>query len=127
MAKKKPQLKKIPDHIQRIAATISAVGVVCATLGGIGHWIISEVSATTNSRIDKIEQKIDENQLNNELATMRLELMTLISHDPDNVIEIEKLAKKYFNPPYNGDTYMTSVISRWCEEKNINCGEIMIK
>lgn len=128
MAKKKEsRLRKMPDHIQRLAATISAVGVVCAALAGIGNWIISEVSATTNSRIDTIEKKIDENQLNNELATMRLELMTLISHSPDNVLEIEKLGKKYFNPPYNGDAYMSKIFSDWCAEQSINCGEIMLK
>lgn len=127
MSKRKFVLKNIPQKVKDIAAFISAVLVIFTALVGAGHWIVKEVTAATNDRIDSLEAKIDDNQESTELSTTRLELMMLLDHDPDNVIEIEKLARKYFNPPLNGNTYMTSVISEWCQQHNIDCGTIILK
>ena len=127
MAKEKFKLKNIPQKVKDVSAFISAVIAIGAALLGAGQWIVHEVTASTNNRVDILEQKIDDNQQTNELATTRLELMMLLDHDPDNVIEIEKLARRYFNPPLNGNTYMTSVISEWCLEHNIDCGTIILK
>lgn len=127
MVKEKFKLKNIPQKVKDVSAFISAVIAIGAALLGAGQWIVHEVTAATNSRVDALEQKIDDNQQTNELATTRLELMMLLDHDPDNVIEIEKLARKYFNPPLNGNTYMTSVISDWCTEHGIDCGTIILK
>lgn len=121
------KLKKIPQKVKDVAAFISAVLVIFTSLVGAGHWIVKEVTASTNDRIDALEDKIDDNQESTELATTRLELMMLLDHDPNNIIEIEKLARKYFNPPLNGNTYMTSVISKWCEDHDIDCGTIILK
>lgn len=127
MSKEKFKLKNVPQKVKDAAAFISAVLVIFTALIGAGQWIVHEVTASTNDRIDALEAKIDDNQETNELATTRLELMMLIDHDPDNIIEIEKLARKYFNPPLNGNTYMTSVISEWCTEHGIDCGTIILK
>ena len=127
MAKEKFKLKNIPQKVKDVSAFISAVVAIGAALLGAGQWIVHEVTASTNNRVDALEQKIDDNQQTNELATTRLELMMLLDHDPDNVIEIEKLARKYFNPPLNGNTYMTSVISDWCTKHEIDCGTIILK
>ena len=127
MVKEKFKLKNIPQKVKDVSAFVSAVIAIGAALLGAGQWIVHEVTAVTNNRVDTLEQKIDDNQQTNELATTRLELMMLLDHDPDNVIEIEKLARKYFNPPLNGNTYMTSVISEWCAEHDIDCGTIILK
>lgn len=124
---KKMKLRNWPQKVKDLAAFITAVIAIGAALLGAGQWIVHEVTASTNSRVDALEQKIDDNQQTNELATTRLELMMLLDHDPDNVIEIEKLARKYFNPPLNGNTYMTSVISKWCDDHGIDCGTIILK
>lgn len=123
----KTKLHKLPQKVKDFAALISAVIVIGTALIGAGHWIVKEVSASTNQRIDALEAKIDANQDENEVAITRLELMNLLQTDPENVIEIEKLARKYFNPPLNGNSYMTSVISRWCEAHGIDCGTIILK
>lgn len=119
-------LKRIPDGVQKLAALISAAGTICALFGGIGQWIVHEVTASTNSRIDTLETKMDDNQKNNELAVTRLELMNLLQTDPDNVIEIEKLGRHYFRD-LKGNAYMSGLISRWCTEHSVDCGEIMLK
>lgn len=123
----KLRFRNWPQKVKDISAFISAVIAIGAALLGAGQWIVHEVTAATNNRVDALEQKIDDNQQTNELATTRLELMMLLDHDPNNVIEIEKLARKYFNPPLNGNTYMTSVISEWCTEHGIDCGTIILK
>ena len=57
----------------------------------------------------KVEQKKDEQ------AITRLELMMLITHDPENVLEIEKLARKYFID-LEGDTYMSKMYSDYAKK-----------
>ena len=120
------QKKTITQRIKDSASLISAVLVIGGALVGAGNWIIGEVSATTNERLDALEAKIDGNQSKNELATTRVELIMLIEHDPTNTVEIEKLAKHYFID-LNGDTWATSVVSQWCKEQSVNCGEILLK
>lgn len=125
--KTKDKRMKLVEKIKSLSGFISAMVVIGGALIGAGQWIVHQINASTNSRMDSIEQKIDGNQQSNELSITRLELMTLIQTDPDNVIEIEKLAKKYFNPPLNGNAYMTSVISKWCEAHSVDCGSIILK
>lgn len=119
-------LRRIPDRIQKIAGIIVALGTIFGALGGFGQWIVHEVTASTNNRIDTLEQKMDNNQKNNELSVTRLELMNLLQTDPDNVIEIEKLGRHYFRD-LKGNAYMSGLISRWCVDHGVDCGEIMLK
>ena len=121
----KLRLKNWSQRVKDIAALLSAIIAIGATLIGGGKWLLTEINASTNARVDALEEKIDDNYTKDELATTRLELMVLMEHDPDNVIEIEKLARHYFSD-LEGNSYLTSVFSRWCREHGANC-EIVIK
>lgn len=121
----KSKIKNFSQKVKDVSAFISAVLVIIGALIGCGSWLIKEITASTNSRVNTLEQKIDDNYTKDELATTRLELMVLMEHDPDNVIEIEKLARHYFSD-LQGNSYLTSVFSRWCKEHGANC-EIVIK
>ena len=121
----KLKIKNWPQKVKDISALISAIIVIGGALIGGGKWLLSEINASTNARVDSLEEKIDSNSTKDELATTRLELMVLIEHDPENTIEIEKLAKHYFSD-LNGNSYLTSVFSKWCREHDANC-EIVIK
>lgn len=121
----KSKIKNFSQKVKDVSAFISAVLVIIGALIGCGSWLIKEITASTNSRVDTLEHKIDDNYTKDELATTRLELMVLMEHDPDNVIEIEKLARHYFSD-LQGNSYLTSVFSRWCKEHGANC-EIVIK
>ena len=114
MSKEKFNLKNVPQKVKDTAAFISAVLVIFTALIGAGQWIVHEVTAATNSRVDALEQKIDSNQKDNKLAILRLELLTLMESDPTNVVEIEKVAKSYFSN--GGDWYMTGLYSRYAKE-----------
>ena len=121
----KLKLKNWPQKVKDTAALLSAIIAIGAALVAGGKWLVTEINSSTNARVDTLEEKIDDNYTKDELATTRLELMVLMEHDPDNVIEIEKLAKHYFSD-LNGNSYLTSVFSRWCREHGANC-EIVIK
>lgn len=123
---KKLRLKNWTQRIKDFSALISAVLVIGAALIGAGQWIVHEVTASTNQRVDSLESKINDNYTKDELATTRLELMVLMEHDPENVIEIEKLARHYFLD-LKGNSYLTSVFSKWCREHGVNCAEIVLK
>ena len=118
-------MKNWPQKVKDISALVSAIIVIGGALIGGGKWLLTEINASTNARVDSLEEKIDSNSTRDELATTRLELMVLMEHDPDNTIEIEKLAKHYFSD-LNGNSYLTSVFSKWCHEHDANC-EIVIK
>lgn len=124
--KQRLKIRNFSQKTRDIAAFISAVIVIGGALLGCGKWLLSEINASTNTRVDALEQKIDENRENDELATTRLELMVLMEHDPDNVIEIEKLARHYFLD-LKGNSYLTSVFSRYCADHGLNCAEIVLK
>ena len=121
----KLRLRNWPQKVKDLAALVSAIIVIGGALVAGGKWLLAEINASTNARVDALEEKIDDNYAKDELATTRLELMVLMEQDPENVIEIEKLARHYFND-LNGNSYLTSVFSRWCREHSANC-EIVIK
>ena len=71
--------------------------------------------AVINDKIDTLTQNVDKGQRADKLAITRLELMMLMSHDPDNVLEIERLARKYF-VDMEGDSYMSKVYSDYAKK-----------
>ena len=113
--KKQLRLKDAPQKVKDIAAFISAMIVIGGALIGGGKWLLTEINASTNARVDALEKKIDDNQKENKLAVTRLELSSLIQSDPTNVVEIEKLGRYYFTE-LGGDRWMSSVYSNWCKE-----------
>lgn len=105
----------IPQKAKDIAAFISAIIVIGGALIGAGQWIVHQINFSVNNRVDALEQKIDDNQKENKLAITRLELMSLIQNEPDNIVEIEKLGRYYFQE-LSGDRWMSNVYSDWCRE-----------
>ena len=125
MSKEKKKIN-VSQKVKDVAAFVSAVIVIGGAMIGAGKWLLTEINASTNARVDALEGKIDDNYTKDELATTRLELMVLMEHDPDNTIEIEKLARHYFLE-LKGNSYLTSVFSKWCATHGLNCAEIVLK
>lgn len=114
MDKKLPK-ETLPDRIKKIAAVISAIGVITGAFAGVGNWIVSRVSEQTNERIAALELEVTEAHRESQLGITRLELQGLINDTPENKVEIEKMARFYFTE-LHGDTYMTSMYSKWAAE-----------
>ena len=113
--KKENQFGKISENLKKISAVISAIGVIIGAIVGVGGWIVNQVNAESNEQIQALEARLDEAHKESQLGITRLELQGLINDTPENRAEIEKLARYYFLE-LHGDTYMTSMYSKWATE-----------
>ena len=123
--KKENQFGKISENLKKISAVISAIGVIIGAFVGVGGWIVNQVNAESNEQIRALEARLDEAHKESQLGITRLELQGLINNTPENRAEIEKLARYYFLE-LHGDTYMTSMYSKWATEYGGNI-EIVLK
>lgn len=113
--KKENQFGKISENLKKISAVISAIGVIIGAFVGVGGWIVNQVNAESSEQIQALEARLDEAHKESQLGITRLELQGLINDTPENRTEIEKLARYYFLE-LDGDTYMTSMYSKWATE-----------
>lgn len=120
MATKKFLYDKADNKLQRVSRTIGAIVAIIGALSGVFGWIQSQFTAAISSQINDFRQEVKASNDSQDLAIMRLELMNLINNTPDNTVEIEMLGKKYFNPPYNGDSYMSVVYSQWANARGLD-------
>ena len=110
--------------IKRILGAIAAIGTIIGIVTGITGWVTTQLDnhlddkvETIITQIEALDAKSDEADKKLELSNTRLELTTLIAHNPDNIIEIEKVARYYFLD-LGGDWYMSQIYSDWAREYN---------
>lgn len=120
--KKKVSAKKIAEWIQTTAGVITALGVIMATMVGLGSWAISSALKGTNTRLDSMSGQLDQLQV----ESTRTQLITLMSNYPDNKSEILKVADKYFNE-YNGDWYVTELFEQWAAAHDVDAKTLLAK
>lgn len=122
MATKKTVAKKrtIRERLNGTSDVIGAVTVIGTACVGVGTWCVTQINASTNTKLDSISDQVTELKLD----TTRNQLLTLMKNYPDNEEEIMKVAKYYFKD-LNGDWYMTSLFIEWGEEKGIDVTEIV--
>ncbi len=118
MAKK--EKKKLVTRIKDVADVITATGVIGAATIGCATWVFSQASAGTNEKLDEIIEKVNVA----ELDAIRSQLLLLISNYPDNESEILKVAEYYFQD-LDGDWYVTSIFTKWAEDRGINPDSII--
>ncbi len=120
MKKSEKLYDKTDKKLQRIAGTIGAIAVILGAITGAFSWVQAQFANAISSQIDEFRQEVKASNDSQDLAIMRLELMNLIQNNPDNIVEIELLGKKYFNPPYNGDSYMSTIYSKWANARGLD-------
>lgn len=120
------KFERLRKHLDAIATVTVAVGTLGGALVAAGNWIIAEVSAQSNQRIDQLQDEINDHQKAQQLATTRVELMLLMEHDPTNKVEIERLARHYFLD-LGGNAWMSSRYSRWCAEHGGDASVVVAK
>lgn len=108
--------------VKRILGAIATIGTIIGTVSGITGWVTTQLDNHLDSKVQTIIQQIetldnksDEADRKLELSNTRLELTTLIAHNPENVLEIEKVARYYF-VDLGGDWYMSQIYSTWARE-----------
>ena len=122
MATKKTAAKKrtIRERLKGTSDVIGAVTVIGTACVGVGTWCVTQINASTNTKLDSISDQVTELKLD----TTRNQLLTLMKNYPDNEEEIMKVAKYYFND-LNGDWYITNLFIEWGEERGIDVTEIV--
>lgn len=111
---------KADKKLQRISGTVGAIVAIIGATSGLFGWIQSQFTNAISTQINDFRQEVKASNDSQDLAIMRLELMNLIQNSPDNIVEIEMLGKKYFNPPYNGDSYMSVIYSEWARARGLD-------
>lgn len=89
-------------------------GFIDAKLDDISSQIESVEQGVT-AQVDALREESQSADKESKLSRTRLELTTLIAHNPTNILEIEKVAKYYFIE-LGGDWYMSQIYSDWAKE-----------
>lgn len=105
---------RLDKKIQKVSATVGALVIIVGALTGVFSWISGQFTNAISSQIDEFRQEVKTSNDSQDLAIMRLELMNLIQNDPENVVEIEMLGKKYFEA--GGNSYVSRYFSAWAKE-----------
>lgn len=107
---------------KRILGAIATIGTVVGIVTGITSWVTVQIDNHLDDKvqaivkqIETLDAKSDEADHKLQLSNTRLELNTLIAHTPENVLEIEKVARHYFID-LGGDWYMSQIYSTWARK-----------
>lgn len=119
--------------LKRIVTFTSACGVIIGLFVGMFSWGVGQLNHLMDVKIQEVTARVEEMQTSiaeqvdnlraesqaadneSKLSRTRLELTTLISHNPTNIVEIEKVARYYFID-LGGDWYMSQIYSDWARE-----------
>lgn len=107
--------------VKRVLGVIATIGTIMGIVTGVTGWVSAQLDSHLDVKVQQITNRIEELNAKSdkadkklELSNTRLELTTLIAHNPDNVIEIERVAKYYFLD-LGGDWYMSQIYSEWAK------------
>ncbi len=118
MAKDKNKEKlfdKFSNKMSKIAGLISAILIIVSFSAGIVSWFSNQISKDISDRITALETEVKAANARTETQITRLELLNLMQNQPENVAEIEKVAKHYFRD-WGGDSCATGLDSKRCSE-----------
>lgn len=115
MAKKESLYDKADKRLHKWAATIGAVVAIVGALTGALGWVQTQFTNAVSVQMTELKEEMRESDRKTEIQITRLELITLIETQPENTVEIEKVAKHYFRD-LKADWYLTGIFSKWCRE-----------
>lgn len=116
----------LSERVRKLATIITSITVIIGATVGLCNWVLGVFSAEMDARIAQVETRIVASGAEQELDLVRIQLLGLIFHTPDNKAEIERVAYHYFQE-LHGDWYMTGIYSRWAEEHGGNVELVVIK
>lgn len=135
-SKLKCKWDNLDTKVQKLAKLLTSVAAIIGVLTAGTAWFLGQIDSAISNKIEDqtatLQQEVKQiasdreaTAKQTELQLTRLELLMLMETDPDNAIEIEKVARRYFID-LGGNTYMSSEFSRWCKLHNADC-EIVFK
>lgn len=87
-----------------------------------------EMKQDSNDKIDKLTQSVNKILTLSEDTrrdTLRIQLLMILAHQPDNIDTILKLAQAYF-VELKGDWYMTSEFNKWAKAHGVEVPQYII-
>lgn len=112
---KRKLFDRVSERTSKVASLISAALVILGALTGMVSWATSQFTNAISSQINEFREEVQAADKKTEVQITRLELMTLINTQPENIAEIEKVARHYFLD-LGADWYMTSIYSSWARK-----------
>lgn len=106
------KLEKLGTKITKTSAILSAIVAIIGVVSGICAWVSNQFQSVISTQLSSLQSDIESNDLKMEQQITRLELLNLIHNQPNNKVEIEKVARHYF-VDLKGDWYMTGIYSEW--------------
>lgn len=108
----------LPVKVQKVASFITALGVIFGCVFSALGYAKSLVNDAVCAKADEIETQLHSISMD----TTRLQLLSLMHTDPDNVNSILVVAHKYF-VDMKGDWYMTERFKEWAAAHNIELND----
>lgn len=115
MAKQESLYKKTDKKLQRLSKTIGAALVIIGAAGGFCAWVSDQFQEVVSKQISSFQEETRAANARQEQSITRVELLTLMTQDPENKAAIEKMARYYFKT-LDGDLWMTSKYSSWAKK-----------
>lgn len=136
MSSIKKKWDSLDKNVQKWAARLGAIATIVGVLVTGGSWIVSQLdnavathledqTQSIQAEVQQLSDKVSTKDRESELQLNRLELMMLMDNDPNNIVEIEKVAHHYFKD-LGGNSYMSSLYAKYCKQYGADC-EIMYK
>lgn len=101
-------------RVRKCATIVTSVMVIVGATVALCDWILNIFTSEIDARIEQVESQITTSSAEQELNSVRIQLLGLIFHTPENKAEIERVAYHYFRE-LHGDWYMTGLYSQWAE------------
>lgn len=121
MARQHKKLTEIiPAGVQKVAAFITACGIIVGAMTAVVSQIQAAATADLRSDIEQLSNDVASIKLD----TTRMQLLTLIHEEPDNVTDILKVAKYYFKD-LGGDWYMSGLFAEWAAQHDIDVSNLV--
>lgn len=108
------KIKVFESKIKNIATLITALGVIAGFISGGVMWADKILMGKINNRFNAISAQLD----NISADTTRIQLLSMIRHDPTNHEAIMRIARHYF-VDLGGDWYMTAIFHEWCAQEGV--------
>lgn len=115
MAKKESLYDRADKKLHKWAGTIGAIIAIMGALTGALNWAQAQFTNAMNSQMEGLKAEIQASDREQTQAITRVELLMLMTQDPENKAAIEKMARYYFKA-LDGDLWMTSRYSSWARE-----------
>lgn len=121
MTKQRKKLSEIiPKWAQNFVTIVAAITAALGVVTGMVSAIQEKVTADLKGDLEQLSQDVASIKLD----TTRMQLLTLMNEDPDNVTDILKVAKYYFKD-LNGDWYMSRLFTEWANSHNIDVSDMV--